>query len=421
MSENQQPLLPIPLEPILEIAKEKVPRMIATRDKAVAAMRDFYTKFKDALEKYKADPEGLKDTMDGLVTEGNDLLAKIKTTYDGVVPMRKSMTDSMDSLKEWLMQFEKELAYDAKANNGYNAIKGLIQLYKQAELDARKKAEEEAAKKRERENYKVDLAGSMRKNLLDLLATKLERANTESRKYLYDCPIEEFEARVTAFMKMTPKLKQEDYDKCFSIFFDKNKITEQEFAELQTKVKSDDSYEKWTQKIVQELTPIVNEWRAKIPEIRRERNEIANADATTKAELEKKQQEHAIAEDNRIKMSTQAVISAEASVIDQRAEVEKTKNSFVEQATTQQLEDTGPSKKVLKFSEKSEDQMQALISIMAHCMMHKKFPGIYKKDKEPKEYIDSVGWWVRFFETNCKDKTVEGATWEDVAKVIVRK
>lgn len=420
MSEtHQQSLLPVAIEPIVALVQEKVPKMQKARDGAVAAMRDFYKKFSELFLKYKEDPEGLKDTMEGMVAEANALLVKIKTTYDGVYAMRKGITDTTDQIKEFLMQYEKDLSYDAKANTGYNHIREIIQKFKQTELDLNKKAEEAAARKREIENYKVDLVTAMKKGLLDLMADKVERANTQSRAYFDSKTLDEFDEAAKVFAGMKVKLKQEDYEKCFDVFYDNTKITPAEYAQLINKTRLDETYDKWNEKIVVAVTPILNEWRAKIPDIKRQKLEMAKANEDEKKRLEEENARQAKAEDERRKTEAERIKNVEKNAIEQQAEVNRMSNSFVEQATNQELADTGPSKKVLKFSDKKEEQGQAFLSICYHVMMSPKFPGLFKKDKD--EYTDAVGWFVRFFETNCKDRTVEGAQWVEQAKVIVRK
>jgi hypothetical protein len=430
MENHQQPLLPVPIEPIVALVQEKVPKMQKARDGAVAAMRDFYTKFNELFQKYQADPEGMKDTMDSMVAEANDLLVKIKKTYDGVYAMRKGITDTTDQIKEFLMQFEKDLSYDAKANTGYNHIRSIIQKFKQAELDLKKKAEAEAARKREVENYKVDLVTAMKKNLLDLLADKIERANTQSRAYFDASTLEDFDERAKVFTGMKVKLKQDDYEKCFEVFYDNTKINNAEYLGLVNKTRLEETYDKWNEKIVVSVTPILNEWRAKIPDIKRQMVEMAKADEDQKKLLAEEQAKQAAAEDARRKADAERLQQAEKNAIEQQAEVNRMSNSFVEQAVVQELADSGPSKKVLRFSDKKEEQGQAFLSLIYHVMMHPKFVGLFKKDKDGalvldkdgnKQYSTMVEPWVKFFETHCKERTVEGAVWEEQAKVIVRK
>lgn len=419
METHQQSLLPVPIEPIVALVQEKVPKMQKARDGAVTAMRDFYVKFNELFQKYQADPEGLKDTMDGMVAEANGLLVKVKSTYDGVYAMRKGITDTTDQIKEYLMQFEKDLSYDAKANSGYNHIRNIIQKFKQTELDLKKKAEEVAAKKREIENYKVDLVTAMKKNLLDLLAMKIEKANSNSRAFFDKTTLDEWDDAVRVFTNAKPKLKQEDYEKCFEVFVDTSKVAPDEYAKLINKTRLEEPYDKWVEKIAIAVSPVLNEWRAKIPEIKRQKLEMAKANEEDKKRLAEEASKQAAAEDARRKTEAERIQNAEKNAIEQQAEVNRMSNSFVEQATVQQLEDTGPAKKVLKFSEKKEEQGQAFLSLIYHVMMHPKFPGLFKKDKD--EYTDAVGWFVRFFETHCKDRAVEGATWTDQAKVIIKK
>jgi hypothetical protein len=417
METHQQPLLPVAIEPIVALVQEKVPKMQKARDGAVVAMREFYVKFNELFKKYQQDP-GLKDTMDGMVQEANDLLVKVKTTYDGIYAMRKGITDTTDQIKEYLMQFEKDLSYDAKANTGYNHIRNIIQQFKQAELDNKKKAEEAAARKREIENYKVDLVTAMKKNLLDLISAKIDKVNLNSRAFFDKTTLEEWDNAVTVFTSARPKLKQEDYEKCFDVFYDNTKVAADAFAKLINQARLDEPYDKWVEKIELAVTPILNEWRAKIPDIKRQKIELSRANEDEKRVLETKNAAQAKAEDERRKTEADRLQKAEQAEIDRQAEVDRMKNNFVEQASNQLLEDAGPSKKVLKFSEKKEEQGQAFMSIVYHVMLNEKFL-FYKKDKE--EYTDAVGWFVRFFETHCKDRTVEGATWTDQAKVIVRK
>ncbi len=427
---HQQSLLPVPIEPIVALIQEKVPRMKKARDGAVAAMTEFHNRFNELFLKYQQDPEGLKDTMDGMVAEANTLLVKIKATYDGVYGMRKSISDTTDKIKEFLMEYEKPLSYDAKADTLYNHIRTTIQKFKQTELDIKKKAEEAAAKKREIENYKVDLVTAMKKNLLDMLAEKVERANTNTRGYFEKKTLEEFDEAARVFAGMKVKVKQEDYEKCFAVFYDNTKITPDVYAKLINQTRLEESYDKWNEKIIVAVTPILNEWRAKIPEIKRQKTELAKANDDERVQLEAENARQAAAEDERRKMEASRIQQAETNAIDQQAEVNRMSNNFVEQASNQELADTGPSKKVLKFSNKKEEQGQAFLSICYHVMMSNKFPGLFKLNKDgsfildkndEKQYASMIEPWIKFFEMNCKDRVVEGASWVEEAKVIIRK
>ena len=428
---DQQSLLPVKIEPILEMIQDKAPKMMKARDGAVSAMTSFNEKIKGAFAEYQKDPDGTRDTMTALIDEGNGLLVKVKKTFDGVQNWRKEMTGPLDQVKEFLMQYEKDLAYDGKSKNIYTDIRNSIQQFMQAELDARKAKEEELAKAKAKENYKVDLVSSIKKNLLNLHTEKIEKANSASRDYFNAATLENFDEKAKVFMGFKGKLKIEDYDKCFTIFFDKNIITQEEFSALVIKAKGEETWDKWNEKLMIEVNPVLNEWRAKIPDIKKQKIELAQANEEEKEKIKKAQEDQAKAEDERVRMAAVAQKKESEAQLEQEAEVNKMSNEFAEQANVQTMEDTGPSKKVLKFDSARELQGKAFLSIAYHVMMSPKFPGIHKVDKASGElvldakgapqYIDSVGWWVRFFETHCKSKTVEGAEWVDQAKVIVRK
>lgn len=403
---------PLPeITSIISLAKEHIPKMKSASEQAVAMMAEVPDEITD---------EGLEDAMDiaGAIAEG----------YDKIVARRMTMTKPLDDLKKLFMEYERPL--DAKNENSeYAKLRHKIGAYKQKKIDEKKRTEEAAAKRKAKENHLVDIGTSVLQKLNDLMLTLTNETEALSKNYFEKSTLEDFDKRAEQYHKMKPVLKTDRYSACFIYDFNSNLITKEEFADIIATLKSVETYDKWNAELVKNATPVVNAWRAKIPELKENLIKLKNAaDETERARLASEQAAKAKEEETRRLSEIQQQHVSNSLEIESNASVNKLSNEFVEQATTQQVGPTGPTKLVLKFTD-PKLTLKAFSTIVYHVMADKEFPGIQKKSKDGKlvvdangnpEYIAAVQWWVDYFLKNC-DAAVDGTVVEEIAKVIVKK
>ena len=405
--------LPIKLEPIVEQIKAFVPKVEAGRDKAVAAMSRITTISNDAE-----------------LNEVNDLLVAVRSTYDGIYERRKQITEPIDQLKQQLMQYEKDIDANGKDTEPAR-LRKLISDYNQKKIDERKRIEDEARKQKDTENAKVDLVARMKKNLADLVIERVRQVQDGSSSYFRETTIETFEDRMVQFKKFSsnPKLKRDQYENCFNVDYNRNYINDESFKWLVTELQAEETYDKWNENVRKEIVPKLNDWIGRIPELKQQLldKEKAKESAEKLAQIEAEQKRKRDEEDRLRKEEIEKMQRTSDDNIQQAAQVDKLQNDFREQAITQQVEDVGPVKLILKFNDAKP--VKALSEMMYHCFSHPKFPEIQKKDKNKMPMVDEHGFpvyvdWVdsivSFFVKYC-DVNIGGVEIKEVPKVIVRK
>lgn len=405
MTEETKSLLPAELTPILAKIEEYVPKMIAGRDKALARMQKITV---------------IEDDDD--LETVNEVLIRSKGAYETFESWRKEITGPLDELKQGLMQYEKDVkGEDAR-------VRSLVQGYNQAKVDAKKKEEEEAAKRKQKEDHKVDIQTQVKKNLTKLFVETAEKTDQWSKKFFNETTLANFEARATQYKSIKPNLKQEFYDACFQVAYNPKLLDSMEWNDLITATKKEEPYSKWMAMIVETITPILKQYRDAIPEFKAAKVALEEATGERKIAIEKAQKEEADrlqAQKDKMFAETQAKALTE---IDDQAEISKVGNAFAEQGTVQQLDKTGPTKKILRFTD-HKLMPKAFCNVIVQVLINKKFKGIYKADKDGvqkvdaagnPEYIDGVSFWMDEFMKYC-DVNIEGTEVKEVAKVIVRK
>lgn len=417
--EAQQPTTPqetLPelkkIETIAEIAQRHLPRMIKGKEKCVAMITEILENGTDSEEEAEQHIATLAKVRD----QGFNVIEKL----------RKEITGPMDDLKDYFMQFERPLS-DNK-DSLYTKAKNQIADYRQRELEKKKKIEQEAARKKDRDNHLVDITSSVQKKLNDLVLKKTKDGDAASEKYFSECTLENFDSRAEKYNKMKPTLKAEEYESCFIVQYNKSLYTDEEFLDIITTLKTVETIEKWTEEVITAATPVINQWRAKIPDLKQNLINLQNAkDESDRNRIAEEQRKKAEEETTRRNAELEQQALDKSRDIDASAGLAKMENSFVEQATVQQAGDTGSIKHVLKFKD-SKSMPKAFMEIVYHCLAHKDFKGIQKRDKKGNlvyddkgrpEYTDEVQRWITFFLANC-DAAIDGTVVFEDSKVTIR-
>jgi hypothetical protein len=408
MEKEKKSELPVKIEPIVQQMLEAVPKLERGKERAVKLM--------SAITEIK-DDEQLEEVI--------DLLGQIAITYTAMNGLRAPITEQLRDIASFLISFEAEL--DPSKNNHASRLRNLVGQYNQQKIDAKNKAAEDARKLKEKENYKVDLTTQIKKNLSDLLITRVQEVNSGAKGYFEQTTLETYDTMAATFRSFNPKLKQEIYLKCFEVKYD-SRLTKDEFDELFKKITTEEPYEKWNEAVTQVLAPVLNEWKGRLPELKDKLTALKNA----ASEEEKKKLEAANklkeeAEQRKRDEELAGLKRKQEEEIQQKAEVDKMGNEFQEQAIVQESEDTGPTSLILKF--KDPKPVKPLCEIIYKCFMHPKFPGIQKKNQKKEllmdkhgfpELVSGVDFWVNFFLKNC-DTNVDGIEIKEIPKVIIRK
>lgn len=395
---------------VIELSERYLPDMHAGSAKAVAAMKEI---------------EVIEDDKDR--EYANNVLVHVRSAYTKINGWRTEITQHFDELKKKFMEYERPLGDDK--NSEYTRVRHLIATYDQEKIDKRKKLEEDAARKKERENHLVDIGAAILTNLSNLVLAKTKKGDEDSAAYFKAATLEDFDERAEKYKKMKPNLKTEEYLSCLEVPYKRMLFNEAEMKDIKSTIAKVETFEKWNQEVINAATPIINEWKAKIPELKQNLINLKNAsDQSERDRIAAEQAARAKEEEDRRRQSIQQQHADTTAEIANQAELSKLENSFVEQAVVQQAGEAGPVKYVLKFTD-HKTTLPALTKIMYHCMSHKDFPGIQKLDKNKKpvfdakgrpEYIDAIQYWINFFLSKC-DIHIDGTVVTEDAKVIVKK
>lgn len=395
---------------IVKLGNTHLPKMRSLSENATAAL-------KEITEVY--------DDEDRQVI--NAICANARDAYNKIFGLRTEISKPIDELKKTLMEFERPLGDDK--NSEYTRVRALLASYDQQKINAKKKLEDDAQRKKDRENHLVDIGAAILNNFNNLMATRVKRGDTDSAEYFRIATLEDIDERIDKYKKMRPTVKLEEYIACFNVPYRKDLFTEKEFLDITNTIALTEPWEKWNEELLRLSTPVINEWRAKLPELKENLIKLKNAkDDTERQRLADEQATKAKEEADRRDQSIQQQLTESATSIANEAAYSKLGNELVAQATVQTAGDVGPTKRILKFTEPKK-LLPALSAVMYHCLAHKDFPGIQKKDAKKKivfddkgrpEYVEGVQWWVNFFLSNC-DVHIDGTTVYEDAKVIVKK
>lgn len=422
--ENQQPTTTnLPVVTPAEEIKAKIPALLEAN---LPKIIKWHKRADEELDSIQPIPEGDDDAYE----EANASLAAVRDVYTAINGKRTEITEITDKLKSMLMDYERPFnpAYD---KSKYNEKRKLLEQYQQAKHDKIMREKQEAAKRKELENYKIDLRARILNNLSEMLIERVRLVDTGSRDWFAGSTVETFDDRARLFSSQEPHLKKTAYEQCFVLQFDANVIQPDDAKALISDVISAEPYAKWDKMFIEQAAPIINEWRAKIPDMKAQVIEVAELEKKNKAEadaLKAKQKE----ESDRQAQERQKKLDEEAAVqkakIQEEAELGKMSNNFAAQAVTQDLGDAGKTKLVLKFV-KPETSPKAFIEILYHSMSHPDFPGFQRRDSKKKLmvddkgrpiYIEPVQWWIDFFLDKC-DAHIEGTVVTEDAKITIRK
>lgn len=407
LAKIQESELPVKFETILQKVQFSVPRMARGSNKAVETMKAI-----------------VSITTDDERQAVNDILVVARNTFESIKELRTDITGPIDEFKSSMMSFEKAIEPEG------TRLRNLIGSYDQIKIDAKKKIEEEARIQKEKENHKVDIISRIKRNLANMIIERVKQVESGSKSFFDSCTLENFDDRAKQFKSFKPVLKRDEhYDKCFVTEYNKNLISSDEYAQITVDVRSDESYEKYDDAVKNVVVPVLNDWIGRIPDLKQKLVDLKNAtDETERNRIANEQKKVADQEEVTRQEKIAEMQKTSDDSIAREATVDKMQNEFREQAVTQQVEDTGPVKLLLKFND--EKPVKALTEIMYHCFTHTKFPGIVKLDvktKQPKVdehgfpvYQDWVESLVSFFLKNC-DVNIQNVEIKEVPKVIIRK
>jgi predicted transcriptional regulator len=420
-----------------------LPEQVQDMQKLPALLETYLPK----MGKYKARALAVLDTIGPINEDGEEemedaisKLAAVRDVYNANNKMRMEMTSITDAFKDMVMEFERDLDPKTGAKSKYNEKKKFLEEAQQRKQDKIEKERQAQAKRKEVENFKVDLRAKMLENLTNLLTNGVKKVDSGSKDFFDAATLEDFDARANTYKSNKPKLKQSDYDACFVQPFPSGTKEDQlippgDYKRFVEEVQQEETYDKWNTQFVEKISPIINEWRAKIPDLKKQKQEVAELAKKSQADadaLKKKQDEEAATKQQERQAELDAQAQQAQDKIAKEADIEKTMNNFAEQGVNQNLGDPGKVKLILKFSDPKKAPkafLEIIYQSMANADFATNFPVFQKRDKSKKlmvdeknrpVYIDAVQWWIDWWLDNCNG-TVDGTEIHKDSKVTIRK
>lgn len=367
-------------------------------------------------------------------------LEKIKRIHDKIKLIRTPLTQWLDDKKKQLMSFERASDYTDKGSE-YTKKRDLVQAFDQKVLEETRKKEFAAEHGKKINIYKAELKAAVQRQLVDMMASKKRMVIESLANWKASLTLETYDAKVNGLTAKKPLLPAADYDKCFNTNFQVgNMVTTDEEGLIQNSGYSLDEQKKkraeinlahhqvyfealkvelpysgYNDEYVRETSILLNEVRAELPGIK---TQLEAAKTNAKAEEER-----------------QASIKAQAAAQVQAVEVGKAEQltlvadakdqdvmsaNFEQQAMVNDLAAV-PTKKIVRFV--TGQFIKPFTAIVGRVAAHPDFPGILKKGKQ--EYIDSVQWWVNWYQTKCQleengKPLIDGIELTEEAKTTIR-
>lgn len=363
----------------------------------------------------------------------NIYLATIRERGLKMKAMRMELSKPLDDAVSGLIALEKPLLDDK--GSLYSQLKALITKFDQAKLEEKQRVEREAQERKTRDNARIEIKAQIIKNLTNYATTKAKNAETWAKAYFEQSTLENWDQRAEDYKRMRPSIKREEFDNLFLINY-ADKMQAAKFTQLGERdtwieeLKKVETYEKWNKEVLDTCTPVLNEWRAKIPDMKADRiriNNIKDENARLQAIADNRAKEEAEEKRRNSEIEQQAV--SKSLQVDSNAQLDLLENAFTEQATVQGTDDVGPVKYVLKFDDIPR-AYQPFATIIYHVFASNKFKGIQKRDPKlgtpimdedgQPEYIPQVQWWIDQYLKDV-DSKVPGTTVKKKAKTIIRK
>lgn len=337
-----------------------------------------------------------------------DAMANNRKASEKLTEIRMTVTKIIDEVKGALMLPEKEVIAD------FDRLKKELESYDAIELEIKRKAEAKAARELEITKYKALIKEKVGMQVVEMVGGQVRIIIEGMSRWEAGLTLANIDGKAEELRKKTLQLGRDKYDLCFKLDFTGKRpdlVSDEDFAKFMMEdLKKEFSYEKANEDYLQQASPIINEYRAKIPSIKEALASVKTVDAE---EARKK----AIADKAWEDLQTnQKATEAAVEVVAQTKDKEIMEGEFVRQGTLEGME-IGPVERIASFDDIDNNKwIKPFLEVVAKCAVHPKFKLVKAKKAE---YIDAVQWFMDFYGKNFQD-TLNGIHMKEKPKSIVR-
>lgn len=337
----------------------------------------------------------------------NDLLVKCGNTLPVVEGLRKEYTSKLDEWKANEMRFEGQLKDEmTRVRSARNAYANERAANARKEKD---RIERDKLKDQEIGRIKADMVAAVELGV----AQKIDAGEKVIVKLVNGLTLATIDQAKTALLTAIPKaLNKEFFDGLVNVDYEKTLVTEEEIADLKAKALAHFDYTKQSATYVKLVSEIVQRWILKLPEKKKELEEIAKADQAKAKQLLEASKERERKEEE---LRKKALADKEAVVAKKNLEAKsesRISTEFKSQIQNQGIKEQDGVRKKIVYRFADEDKLInepfALADILGKVMLHvitdKDFLGVYKRDanKFPKKdpatglaiYLDEIQGWL---------------------------
>lgn len=348
-------------------------------------------------------------TLTAITTDEEDaaaeqLLVKVRKTFEKVEGQRKAITGPLDDIKKLLMEPEKAISNDAKADNEYSRVKKLRDEYANKKFQAEQKRLADIQKQKDIDTEKATVKAAF-ENQFELGIVAANKDMSQKVAEAFANSTLETLPKLEAKLGKPSVLKVETYEGWFTNpKFNANLITVADVEVIEKEVRKVKTFELAQQKYAEISNTTLQEWGDKIPEYRKSLE--AGAEAA-------KQLAQKAAEEQQAKQ--QAAEKAALEKAQSNTQAQELGASFNAQIQAQ-VGATQVSGKVVKravLEVSNQDFVVTVSELFFNVFTHPKYPGVIKTDKSGKQlfnedgtpiYVDWFESMLGFFANNCEAK-----------------
>lgn len=370
----------------------------------VALMEDKTTKAAAALSVIKSVNSKEEDD------KAAHILGRVRSTFEVVKDMRKSITDPMAEIKAALMEFEKKISTAKGANSEYTRVKQLRDAYaNQVAAEAREESDRIQKEKDvqfEVSRIKSELVKSIELGVFDLI----KDGEIQLTKFVASMTLENFGEQL-AKLNYTPKIKPDAYLAIMEVPYNKNLVSVAEYAELLKRLEDKFGYDHVNAAYAKSALEILVKFKHDIIPARKEDLE-KRAEASKGVQKIKGNQDDQLLKDRMNEIEEKYHVDKEAAIekIEDNEAEEKINAEFDAQVTVQEIKEQKGIRTNVSYSineeilDKPVKQIDLLAKVITNIMVDAKFKGIIKRDKQgfpakdsegKTQYVDGVNFWLK--------------------------
>jgi hypothetical protein len=348
------------------------------------------------------------------------LLVATRATFNKVQGLRMPITQALNAMIDTLIEPENKISNDAKKKDSeYNRIKQLRDEYANAKFKKQQAEKQRIKLEQVKKDELIRLKTEAEKMFLEYMQSTLLQLEQTISGLINNVKLAEWESLEKKF-NAKPQLKKETFEakmkELESIAVDEV-VTKEEFDELfLAVVKEQYTYEFFNAEYVRQAQPIINSWKAKLPERKKELEKISKLQETNalaaKAEsdrIARRQEEEQI----KLQEAADKKLQEEKDELERKQAEERLNNQFEATVQAQVISEAVPGITVRRAKITCEPKkiVQVLSKVMFACYSNPKFEGHIKKNEVDADGIPVYADWAQtlltFYAKNC-EPTVEG-------------